>query len=99
MRSGFLFRFISIIFTHMESVTFRSKSKQKIGLLVKVAKEMGIETEVKVELTDEEMALPGPKPTKKQLEAWLAKDDGEAYSIDEAFDFMQKELAKAKKKK
>jgi len=83
----------------MEKVVFRSNSKKKMGLLVKVAKEMGIETVADIELTDEEMALPGPKPSKKQIEAWLAKDDGEEYGIEEAFDYMKKELVKARKKK
>jgi hypothetical protein len=82
----------------MERIVFKSASKKKMGLLVRVAKEMGIETEVDIELTDEEMALPGPKPTTKQLEAWLAKDDGEGYGIEEAFSFMKKELAKGRKK-
>ena len=83
----------------MKAITFKSNSEKKIELLVKVAKEMGIETYRMRELTDEEMALPGYKPTKDQLEQWLAKDDGEKYGIHEAFKTVTKELAKSRKKK
>jgi len=41
-----------------------------------VAKEMGIKTKLHKKLTDEEMAMPGPKVTNEQLEEWLAEDDG-----------------------
>ena len=78
----------------MKAITFKSDSDKKINLLVQVAKEMGIETYKVRELTDEEMALPGYKPSKDELEEWLAKDDGEKYGIDEAFTIAAKTLKK-----
>ncbi len=63
-----------------------------------MAKEMGIETYAITELSDEEMALPGVKASHKQLEEWLAKEDGVKYGIDKAFEIVKKELAKSKKK-
>jgi hypothetical protein len=80
-------------------VTFKSSSKSKLNQLVKVAKELGVETLEEHELTDEEMVLPGPKVSQRQLEKWLSKDDGESYDIETAFAYMKKELAKSKKKK
>ncbi len=59
----------------MKTITLTSSPK-KIDLLVRVAKEMGIDAKPFRELTDEEMGLPGPKVSKEQLEDWLAKDDG-----------------------
>jgi hypothetical protein len=85
----------------MNSVTFSSKSKAKLDLLVKVAKEMGINASADYELTDEEMALPGPPVSRKQLDAWLAKDNGEKYTADEMTMMVREELTKyrARKKK
>ncbi|MEO5572666.1 MAG: hypothetical protein ABIT08_01505 [Bacteroidia bacterium] len=83
----------------MKAITFKSNSENKIDLLIKIAKEMGIETHTVYELTDEEMALPGIKPSEEQLEMWLAKEDGHKYGIDEAFETVKKELAKSRKKK
>ena len=83
----------------MKAIAFKSDSESKINLLIKVAKEMGIDTYNILELTDEEMALPGARPSKKQLEEWLAKEDGEKYGIDVAFEIVNKELAKSGKKK
>ena len=83
----------------MKAITFKSNSEDKIDLLIKVAREMGIETYSVKELTDEEMALPGIKPSKEQLEEWLAKEDDVTYGIDEAFEIVKKELAKSRRKK
>ena len=83
----------------METITFTSKSKRKLDLLTRVAKEMGIKTHAERELTDEEMALPGANPTKKQMEEWLAKDDGESYSEEETFNMVREELVKYRKSK
>jgi hypothetical protein len=83
----------------MKAIAFKSNSESKINQLIKVAREMGIDTYNILELTDEEMALPGAKPSKEQLEEWLAKEDGEKYGIDEAFEIVNKELAKTRKKK
>ena len=83
----------------MKAITFKSNSEDKIDLLIKVAREMGIETYSVKELTDEEMALPGIKPSKEQLEEWLAKEDDVTYGIDEAFETVKKELAKSRRKK
>lgn len=82
----------------MKTATFKA-SEKKIDLLIKVAKEMGIEAKPYRELTDEEMGLPGPKVSKEQLEDWLAKEDGESYEITTAFDKMKSNLAKKRKKK
>lgn len=83
----------------MQTITFVSNSKNKANLLIQVAKEMGIGLLSNHELTDEEMALPGKKPTKQQLENWLAKDDGKDYEVDEAFDYVKKQLRLLKTKK
>lgn len=82
----------------MKTVKLTSSNK-KIDLIIQVAKEMGIKAEAEYDLTDEEMALPGPKPTKAQLEKWLAKEDGESYEINKAFDMMKSNLEKKRKKK
>jgi hypothetical protein len=54
-------------------------------------------------LTDDEMILPGPKPSKAQLEAWLEPDeDEEEMLLSEAIAEIKKELtskSKARKKK
>ncbi len=82
----------------METLTFTSRSKHKMNLLVQVAKEMGITTKEEQELTDEDMALPRAKPTQKQIDLWLAKGDGdEEYTSQEILAFVKKNLAKAKK--
>lgn len=60
----------------MKTITLTSSDK-KIDLLLQVAKEMGIKTKLHKKLTDEEMAMPGPKVTNEQLEEWLAEGDGE----------------------
>lgn len=78
----------------MKAVTFKSSSQAKLNSLIKVAAEMGIEKYTLRELTDQEMAMPGPKPSAEQLETWLAKEDGLKYGLDEAFDKVGKELAK-----
>ena len=83
----------------MKTITFKSNSENKIGMLIKMAKEIGVETYSLHELTDEEMALPGAYPTTEQLEQWLAKDDGEKYEINHAFAVVKTELAKTRKKK
>lgn len=83
----------------MQTITFVSNSKNKANLLIQVAKEMGIGLLSKHELTDEEMAFPGKKPTKQQLENWLSKDNGKDYEVDEAFDYVKKQLRLLKNKK
>ena len=79
----------------MKTITLTSSPK-KIELILRLAKEMGISTKPFRELTDEEMALPGPKVSKEQLEDWLAKDDGEGIPIEKAFRMMKSNLAKKK---
>ena len=83
----------------MNTITFQSNSKSKLNQLVKAAKELGIEQLDDHELTDEEMAMPGPKVSQKRLEEWLAKDDGESVDAETAFAYIKKELAKSRKKK
>ena len=83
----------------METITFTSKSKRKLDLLIQVAKEMGIKTNAERELTDEEMGVPGANPTKKQMEEWLAKDDGESYTEEEMLEYVKGNLARNRKKK
>ncbi len=75
----------------MKTINLTSSDK-KNNLLLQLAKDMGVKTQAHHELTDEEMALPGPKVSKEQLETWLAKEDGESYGIDEAFDMMKSNL-------
>jgi hypothetical protein len=83
----------------MNTITFQSSSKSKLNQLVKVAKDMGIQPVEDHELTDEEMAMPGPKVSKERLEEWLAKDDGEEeYSTEEMLDYVKKKIAKSRKK-
>lgn len=82
----------------MRTITFTSGSKTKIELLSRVAKEMGIEQFKETELSDEEMALPGKKPSKQKLEKWLAKNDGEEYAADAAFNYVKKQLALLRKR-
>jgi len=83
----------------MNTITFQSPSKAKLNQLVKAARQLGIEQLDEHELTDEEMITPGPKVSKKQLEDWLAKDDGEKrYSGEEVLDYVKKSLAKTQKK-
>jgi predicted metal-dependent phosphoesterase TrpH len=83
----------------MNTITFKSNSKSKLNQLVKVAREMGIKAIVEHALTDEEMALPGPKVSETQLEEWLAKDDGnEEYTTREMVGYVKKQLAKSRKK-
>lgn len=84
----------------MKTVTF-SSTKNKIDLLIKLAKELGVETQVHYnnnELTDEDMALPGSNVSESAIETWLQKDDGEAYEIEEAIEIIKKKLSKPKKK-
>lgn len=51
-------------------------------------------------LTDEEMGLPGPKPSKERLEAWLEpKEDEEEFTIDELKVYIEKKRAQNKKKR
>lgn len=70
-----------------------------MSLLRQVAKEMGIETEEYDSLTDEDMALPGPKISNEKLEKWLVKDDGDrGYSTAQMKSKIIKELSKASKK-
>lgn len=69
--------------------------------LLKVAKEMGVEVITEsdeLERINELMALPGPKVSKKMIEAWLEpRDDEERYTIDEAFEIAKKEVIKSRK--
>ena len=76
----------------MNSVTFLSKSKAKLDLLVKVAKEMGIKTSLDSELTDEDMVTPNSIVNKKKIEKWLAKDDEEFYSSEEMKTLLKEEM-------
>jgi hypothetical protein len=76
----------------MNSVTFLSKSKAKLDLLVKVAKEMGIKTSLDSELTDEDMVTPNSIVNKKKIEKWLAKDDEEFYSSEEMKTMLKEEM-------
>ncbi len=85
----------------MNSVTFSSKSKEKLDLLIRLAKEMGIKAEPDFELTDEDMAMPGHVVSREQLNKWLEKEDGESYSSEEMQFIVKEELSKfrAKRKK
>ncbi len=83
----------------IKTITFTSDSEKKLNLLVEVAREMGIKSSAARELTDEEMGIPGPKVTKKQLEDWLSKDDGESFGLSEGFKIMKQNLAAKLKKK
>lgn len=82
----------------MKSITFIS-SEKKIQQLLEIAKVIGVKTKPFRELQDEEMGLPGEKVSKKQLEHWLAKDDGESFTEAEAFEYMMKELKRVKARK
>ncbi len=78
----------------MKTITFSSTDK-KMNLLVQVAKEMGITAKPHKKITDEEMALPGAKATKAQLEEWLAEDDGEGgYTSQQMRERLRKRTAK-----
>jgi hypothetical protein len=82
----------------MEKVTFTSKSKQKINLLIQVAKEMGIKASKEYEIADEEMGIPGAKFTEEQFDKWLAKDDGDAeYTTEQVLKHVKGNLAKKRK--
>ncbi len=51
-------------------------------------------------LTDEEMILPGPKPSKAQLEEWLKPDeDEEETPLDEVIASIKREIASEAKKR
>ena len=83
----------------MNTITFKSNSRSKLNQLVKAAKDLGIEKFEEHELTDEEMALPGPKVSERQLDRWLAKDDGEEeFTTGEMLTYVKKRLAKSRKK-
>jgi hypothetical protein len=82
----------------MNSVTFLSKSKAKLDLLIKVAKEMGIETSTEVALTDEDMVTHGTTVNKKALENWLAQEDGELYSSEEMKSILKEDMVKYRSK-
>ncbi len=45
------------------------------------------------EIKDEDMGIPGIKPTAAQLEAWLDKEEGKAMIAEEAIEYIK---AKAK---
>ena len=64
-------------------------------------KSIAIQKERKIKirkLTDEEMALPGPPPSREELEAWLAEpDDGPTYSAEEVVEYVRKSLARKRK--
>ncbi len=77
----------------MKSVTFLSKSKTKLDLLIKVTKEMGIATSADYELTDEDMVTHGTPVNRKALEKWLSKDDGTSYSSEEMRIMLKEEMA------
>lgn len=80
----------------MKTITFASTEK-KINLLIQLAKEMGVKTK-EYELTDEDMALPGPKPSKEQVENWLLKDDGgEGYTSAQILEEFKKNMSKKRK--
>ena len=84
----------------METITLKlTSSKKKINELIHMAKEMGISTKEERRLTDEEMALPGANATPEQIERWLAEDDGESYTEEEAFRMVKEELVKYRKSK
>jgi hypothetical protein len=75
----------------MKKVTLISDSDEKIDLLVKLAKEMGVTPVTNYELTDEEMALPGAQVSEQQLEEWLAKGDGdEEYTSEKMKDLISR---------
>ena len=82
----------------MEKVTFTSRSKHKMALLVQVAKEMGIKASEEREIEDGDVGIPGQKISKKQLEDWLAKDNGKSYPAEDAFSIVREELTKYRKK-
>lgn len=49
-------------------------------------------------LTDEEMGLPGPSPSREALEAWLAEpDDGPTFTGEEVVEYVRKSLDKKRK--
>jgi hypothetical protein len=51
-------------------------------------------------LTDEEMGIPGPKPSKAQLEEWLEpKEDEEGLTLDELKVYIDNRRAQKKIKK
>jgi hypothetical protein len=83
----------------MEKVTFTTRSKSKMALLVQVAKEMGIKASEDRDIEDGEVGVPGNKISKKQMENWLAKDNGKSYPAEEAFSIVKEELIKYRKKK
>ncbi len=50
-------------------------------------------------LTDGEMGLPGPKPSKAQLEEWLKpKDDEEEFTINELKVYIEQRRAQNREK-
>lgn len=83
----------------MEKVTFTSRSKSKMALLVQVAKEMGIKASEEHDIEDGEAGIPDNKISKQQMENWLAKDNGKSYPAEEAFSIVKEELIKYRKRK
>lgn len=83
----------------MKRLTIESDSEEKIQLLTRVAQEMGMKTISDYELTDEDMALPGTQVSEPQLEAWLAKGDGdEEYTSEQMRALIAAETKKVKRK-
>ena len=72
----------------METVLLKSASKSKMASLIKIAKDMGIDIvkqKTDLDKLDDEMGFPGPKISKKKLEAWLVAEDEPEYGINHAF--------------
>lgn len=67
-------------------------------ILEYVKKLSASKAEVKVtrfrKLTDEEMAIPGMKPTQEQFNEWLHRPDGESFQSKDAEAWMHAELLK-----
>jgi len=75
----------------MKTITFHSNNEDKIDLLIKVAKEMGIEPFAEYSNSEDDYCLPGPKISNEKLEEWLAKEDGpERYTPEQMLDYVKK---------
>lgn len=77
----------------MKTVTFKSDSDTKIDLLIKVAKEMGIDTLKEYDVPEDDYGLPGGKVSEAEMDAWLSKEEGsERYTSEQVLDIINKDL-------
>ena len=76
----------------MKTIVIQTPSNAEYKFVSSLLKRLGFPP-----ISDEEMAMPGPKVSKAQMERWLSEDDGPAFTSSQMKTRVKSAISKSKR--